>query len=163
MDTVVTNALTDALTDVAPGAAHPATAQDADALHLHTAMAEACQQACQAIAPAWPLDRAIAVNPHWARTGIPVRQVAARMAVLGGIQVRFKNVDACGMGIPELCRSGGFSQATFYKWRAKFGGMQVSEAQRLRELESENAKLKKLLAEAHLDIHALKSVFGVKR
>ena len=68
-----------------------------------------------------------------------------------------------GMGIPELCRSSGFSQATFYKWRAKFGGMQVSEAQRLRELESENAKLKKLLAEAHLDIHALKSVFGVKR
>ena len=68
-----------------------------------------------------------------------------------------------GTGIPELCRSGGFSQATFYKWRAKFGGMQVSEAQRLRELESENAKLKKLLAEAHLDIHALKSVFGVKR
>ncbi len=68
-----------------------------------------------------------------------------------------------GMAIPELCRSGGFSQATFYKWRAKFGGMQVSEAQRLRELESENAKLKKLLAEAHLDIHALKSVFGVKR
>lgn len=48
-----------------------------------------------------------------------------------------------GMGIPELCRSGGFSQATFYKWRSKFGGMQVSEAQRLRELESENAKLKK--------------------
>ncbi len=47
-----------------------------------------------------------------------------------------------GMAIPELCRSGGFSQATFYKWRAKYGGMQVSEAQRLRELESENAKLK---------------------
>lgn len=68
-----------------------------------------------------------------------------------------------GMGIPELCRSGGFSPATFYKWRAKYGGMQVSEAQRLRELESENAKLKRLLAEAHLDIHALKSVFGVKR
>ncbi|MBT0571611.1 transposase [Curvibacter sp. CHRR-16] len=68
-----------------------------------------------------------------------------------------------GMVIPELCRSGGFSQATFYKWRAKYGGMQVSDAQRLRELESENAKLKRLLAEAHLDIHALKSVFGVKR
>lgn len=68
-----------------------------------------------------------------------------------------------GMAIPELCRSGGFSQATFYKWRAKYGGMQVSDAQRLRDLESENAKLKRLLAEAHLDIHALKSVFGVKR
>ncbi|MBA4263372.1 MAG: IS3 family transposase [Comamonadaceae bacterium] len=67
-----------------------------------------------------------------------------------------------GMPIKELCRNSGFSDATFYKWRAKFGGMQVSEAQRLRELESENAKLKRLLAEAHLDMHALKSVLGVK-
>ena len=65
--------------------------------------------------------------------------------------------------IKELCRSGGFSDATIYKWRDKFGGMQVSEAQRLRELESENTKLKRLLAEAHLDMHALKSVLGVKR
>jgi hypothetical protein len=47
----------------------------------------ACEQACQSIAPAWPLDRAIAVNPHWARIGRPVRQVAARMAVLGDIKV----------------------------------------------------------------------------
>ncbi len=68
-----------------------------------------------------------------------------------------------GMPIKELCRKGGFSDATFYKWRAKFGGMDVSDAKRLKELEGENAKLKKLLAEAHLDIHALKSVFGVKR
>lgn len=68
-----------------------------------------------------------------------------------------------GMPIKELCRNGGFSDATFYKWRLKFGGMEVSDARRLKELESENAKLKKLLAEAHLDIHALKSVFGVKR
>jgi putative transposase len=69
-----------------------------------------------------------------------------------------------GMPIKELCRNGGFSDATFYKWRAKFGGMQISEAQRLRELESENAKLKRRrLAEAHLDMHALKSVLGVKR
>ena len=68
-----------------------------------------------------------------------------------------------GMPIKELCRSGGFSDATFYKWRAKYGGMQASDTGKLRELESENAKLKKLLAEAHLDIHALKGVFGVKR
>ena len=68
-----------------------------------------------------------------------------------------------GMPIKELCRKGGFSDATFYKWRAKFGGMDVSDAKRLKELEGENGKLKKLLAEAHLDIHALKSVFGVKR
>lgn len=68
-----------------------------------------------------------------------------------------------GMPIKELCRKGGFSDATFYKWRAKFGGMEASDAKRLKELENENAKLKKLLAEAHLDMHALKSVLGVKR
>ncbi len=68
-----------------------------------------------------------------------------------------------GMPIKELCRKGGFSDAAFYKWRAKFGGMDSSDAKRLRELEAENSKLKKLLAEAHLDIHALKGVFGVKR
>ena len=73
-----------------------------------------------------------------------------------------KQADA-GVPIKDLCRKGGFSDATFYKWRARFGGMDVSDAKRLKELEGENAKLKKLLAEAHLDIHALKSVFGVKR
>jgi len=73
-----------------------------------------------------------------------------------------KQADA-GMPVKELCRKGGFSDATFYKWRAKFAGMDASDVKRLKELESENAKLKKLLAEAHLDIHALKSVFGVKR
>jgi len=73
-----------------------------------------------------------------------------------------KQADA-GMPIKELCRKGGFSDATFYKWRAKFAGMDASDVKRLKELEGENAKLKKLLAEAHLDIHALKSVFGVKR
>ncbi|WP_282829542.1 IS3 family transposase [Pelomonas sp. V22] len=67
-----------------------------------------------------------------------------------------------GMPIKELCRQGGFSDATFYKWRAKFGGMQATDAKRLRELEAENAKLKRLLAEAHLDIHALKDVFRRK-
>ena len=68
-----------------------------------------------------------------------------------------------GMLIKDLCRKGGFSDATFYKCRARYGDMDVTDAKRLKELESENAKLKKLLAEAHLDIHALKSVFGVKR
>jgi uncharacterized protein YbcC (UPF0753/DUF2309 family) len=52
-----------------------------------TAVEAACAQACRAIAPSWPLDRAIAVNPHWSRIEMPVRRVAARMAVLGGIQV----------------------------------------------------------------------------
>ena len=68
-----------------------------------------------------------------------------------------------GLAVKELCRKGGFSDATFYKWQAKNGGMDVPDARRLRELEAENNKLKKLLAEAHLDIHALNTAFGVKR
>ena len=66
------------------------------------------------------------------------------------------------MPIKEIGRKHGFSDASFYKWRSKYGGMDASEAKPLRELELENGKLKRLLAEAHLDIHALKSVFGIK-
>lgn len=68
-----------------------------------------------------------------------------------------------GSPVKDVCRRGGFSDATFYKWRARFGGMEATEAQRLRTLERENAELKKLLAEAHLDMAALKVAFGVKR
>jgi putative transposase len=68
-----------------------------------------------------------------------------------------------GIPIKELCRQGGFSDVTFYKWRSKFGGMQASDAKRLRDLEVENNRLKKLLAEAYLDMHVLKDVLGVKR
>ncbi len=63
-----------------------------------------------------------------------------------------------GVAIKDLCRKNGFSDATFYTWRRKFGGMEVADAKRLRELETENAKLKKLLAESMLDIEALKVV-----
>lgn len=73
-----------------------------------------------------------------------------------------KEADA-GMPVAELCRRHGFSDASFYKWRAKYGGMEASDVKRLREVESENSRLKKLLAEAHLDIEALKQAFGVKR
>ncbi len=58
----------------------------------------------------------------------------------------------------EVCRSHGISPATFYNWKAKFGGMEVSEARRLRSLEAENAKLKKLLAETMLDNAMLKEI-----
>ena len=68
-----------------------------------------------------------------------------------------------GMPIKEIGRKYCFSDASFYKWRSKYGGMDASEAKRLRELELENGKLKRLLAEAHLNIHALKSVFCTKR
>ncbi len=73
-----------------------------------------------------------------------------------------KQLDA-GMNAAEVCRKVGFSTGTLYKWRAKFGGMQASEAKRLRDVEAENANLKKLLAEAMLDNEVLKVAFGVKR
>ena len=68
-----------------------------------------------------------------------------------------------GVPVMELCRQYGFSDASFYTWRAKFGGMTVPGAKRLKELESENARLKRLLAESILDAEALRSVLGRKR
>ena len=68
-----------------------------------------------------------------------------------------------GVPVKELCRQHGFSDASFYTWRTKFGGMTVPDAKRLRELESENARLKRLLAESILDAEALRSVLGRKR
>jgi putative transposase len=68
-----------------------------------------------------------------------------------------------GVAVKELCRTHGFSDASFYKWRGRFGGMEASDARRLKELESENSKLKKLLAEAMLDNEALKVVARGKR
>ncbi len=68
-----------------------------------------------------------------------------------------------GLAVKEVCRQGGFSEPTFYKWRARYGGMDAEEARRLKELEVENTRLKKLLAKAHLDLEALKIGFGVKR
>lgn len=56
-----------------------------------------------------------------------------------------------GVAVKELCRKHGFSEASFYLWRSKFGGMDVSDAKKLRALEAENAKLKKLLAETILE------------
>ncbi len=56
-----------------------------------------------------------------------------------------------GLPIKELCRQHGFSEASYYLWRSKFGGMNVSDAKRLKELETENARLKKLLAESMLE------------
>lgn len=67
-----------------------------------------------------------------------------------------------GTKLPDLVRKHGFSEQSFYRWKAKFGGMEVSDAKRLRELEAENARLKKLLAEAELDKAMLKDVLGRK-
>ncbi len=67
-----------------------------------------------------------------------------------------------GAKVADLSRKHGISEATFYNWKAKFSGMTVSEAQRLKELESENARLKRLLADTMLDNAALKDVVSRK-
>ena len=67
-----------------------------------------------------------------------------------------------GVATAEVCRRHGVSTATFYKWKAKFGGMDVSEARRLKALEDENTKLKRMLADAMLDNVALKDLLGKK-
>lgn len=72
-----------------------------------------------------------------------------------------------GLPIKELCRQHGFSEASYYLWRRKFGGMNVSDAKRLKEVEAENTRLKKLLAEAMLEIEvtreALRKMYGPSR
>ena len=65
-----------------------------------------------------------------------------------------------GAKTEEVCRRHGISNATFYKWKAKYGGLEVSEARRLKSLEDENRRLKKLLAESMLDNAALKDMLG---
>ena len=67
-----------------------------------------------------------------------------------------------GMPVKELCRKHGFSDASFYTWRAKYGGMDVTEAKRLKALEQENARLKKLLADTMLDKEALEAALRKK-
>ena len=69
---------------------------------------------------------------------------------------------ADGLSASELCRKYGVSDATFYKWRSRFGGMEISDARKLKALEDENRKLKKLLAESMLDNAALKELLSKK-
>lgn len=67
-----------------------------------------------------------------------------------------------GAKTSDLCRQHGISSATFYAWRSKYGGMDVSDAKRLRQLEEENARLKRIVADQALDITMLKDVLGKK-
>jgi putative transposase len=67
-----------------------------------------------------------------------------------------------GIPVKELCRKHGFSDAAFYKWRGKYGGMEVADAKRLKALEEENGKLKRIVADQALDIVALKDVVSRK-
>jgi putative transposase len=67
---------------------------------------------------------------------------------------------AAGLSASEVCRKHGISDAAFYKWRSRYGGMEVSDARRLKALEDENRRLKKLLAESMLDASTLKEMLG---
>ncbi len=72
------------------------------------------------------------------------------------------NEAEAGIPVPELCRKHGMSDASFYNWRSKYGGMTVSEAKRLKQLEEENRKLKRLLADTMLEKAALEDVVQKK-
>ena len=67
---------------------------------------------------------------------------------------------AAGLSAADVCRKHGISDATFYKWRSRFGGMEISDARKLKALEDENRKLKKLLAETMLDASTLKEMLA---
>ena len=67
-----------------------------------------------------------------------------------------------GMKTAEICRQHGISDATYYKWKAKYGGLEVSEARRLKQLEEENRRLKQIVADLTLDNQALKTVLAKK-
>lgn len=76
--------------------------------------------------------------------------------------IRVLKEQESGMKIDDLCRHYGIANSTFYKWKSKYGGLDVSEARRLKELEVENTKLKRLLADAMLDKAALEEIVSKK-
>ena len=76
--------------------------------------------------------------------------------------IRILEEGKAGIQIEEICRKQGISKGTYYNWKAKFGGMTISETRRLRMLETENSKLKKIVAEQALDIVALRDVVSKK-
>ncbi len=94
-------------------------------------------------------DLALLKGPDMKRTRFSEEQIIAIL----------KEHEA-GIPVAELCRKHGVSDASIYKWKARFGGMEVSEAKRLRSLEDENSRLKRMLADAMLDNAALKDLLG---
>jgi putative transposase len=76
--------------------------------------------------------------------------------------IKFLREADAGMPVKDLCRRHGFSEASYYLWRSKYGGMDVSDAKRLKELETENRRLKKLLAEALLEQEVTREVLQKK-
>ena len=76
--------------------------------------------------------------------------------------VKILKIQENGLKVAEICRQNGISEQAFYRWKSKFGGMSVSEIKRLKELETENRRLKQLIVEKELDIFALKAALEKK-
>ena len=76
--------------------------------------------------------------------------------------VKILNLHENGLKVAEICRQHGISEQTYYRWKSKYGGMEVAEIKRLKELEAENQKLKQLIGEKELDIIALKAALSKK-
>ena len=76
--------------------------------------------------------------------------------------VKILNLQENGLKVAEICRQHGISEQTYYRWKSKYGGMEVSEVKRLKELEAENRRLKQLIGEKELDIVALKAALSKK-
>lgn len=76
--------------------------------------------------------------------------------------IKILQENEAGVKVADLCRKHGFSDATFYNWRAKYGGMEVSDAKRLKQLEDENNRLKKIVAELTLDKQAMQEIITKK-
>jgi putative transposase len=91
------------------------------------------------------------------RTVMPRKSQFTEQQIIRALQ----EVDA-GATAADVCRRLGVAEATFYRWKSKYGGMDVSDAKRLKELEAENARLKKLVAEQALDLEAVRSVLRKK-
>jgi putative transposase len=105
----------------------------------------------------------VAALPTTNRSKVPAARALKGLTEADRIQKQIIKVlkeHAAGMSASDLCRKHGISDATFYKWRSRYGGMEVSDARRLKSLEDENRRLKKLLAETMLDASTLKEMLG---
>jgi len=107
----------------------------------------------------------VAALPTTNRSKVPAARALKGLTEADRIQKQIIGIlkeHEAGVSVADLCRKHGVSDASIYKWKAKFGGMEVSEAKRLRTLEDENTRLKRLLPDAMLDNAALKDLLGKK-
>jgi putative transposase len=100
-------------------------------------------------------------RPVWSPI-LPIEEIGREETVQRRADLGFLKQADAGMAVKEVCRKHGFSEASYYLWRSKFGGMDVSDAKRLKALESENARLKKLLAESMLENEITREVLRKK-